>query len=237
MSTLGTIKICSIITLLLIMTLYLTLLFLYGATYTFCERDILEAFILMLGFSIAKICIIENLFTILLLTLTEGVILYGFIEINETYGCALERYSDLASFSWTLVITIMWIDSIFVTICGIIIGISNCYTSFKEARQARLNPFALANSYGMTENDRKKLLSKKFKFSDEKLEECSICLTAFGEGDEVIRLPSCDHPFHVSCLNNWVSKHATCPYCRSALGTKGDLRNETQQNLSVQSNS
>jgi hypothetical protein len=60
--------------------------------------------------------------------------------------------------------------------------------------------------------------------------ECSICLTeleggADGAEEEEVVL-ECNHRFHESCLDVWVSKcsqkrvSAACPYCRGALRKK-----------------
>ncbi|GFZ12258.1 RING/U-box superfamily protein [Actinidia rufa] len=59
------------------------------------------------------------------------------------------------------------------------------------------------------------------KCSDERdtsgaLQECSICLEGFLEGDELMCLP-CAHRFHSSCLDPWIRTCGDCPYCRSSI--------------------
>jgi hypothetical protein len=44
---------------------------------------------------------------------------------------------------------------------------------------------------------------------------CSICRCDFGKGDEVSRLPSCNHLFHADCISEWLSRSHTCPVCRA----------------------
>lgn len=44
---------------------------------------------------------------------------------------------------------------------------------------------------------------------------CSICLEEITE--DSVKTFECDHYFHLECLNQWVSKSATCPVCRTKL--------------------
>lgn len=44
--------------------------------------------------------------------------------------------------------------------------------------------------------------------------ECAICLTEYGEGDEIRVLPQCMHGFHVVCVDTWLDTHSSCPSCR-----------------------
>ena len=50
--------------------------------------------------------------------------------------------------------------------------------------------------------------------------QCSVCLTDFEIGDEIIRHPHCSHIFHPSCIRNWLELHDSCPICRTPL--RGD---------------
>lgn len=45
------------------------------------------------------------------------------------------------------------------------------------------------------------------------IQDCSICLETFTDGDELIRLP-CRHKFHSVCLDPWIRCCGDCPYCR-----------------------
>ncbi|KAH0451757.1 hypothetical protein IEQ34_019056 [Dendrobium chrysotoxum] len=47
--------------------------------------------------------------------------------------------------------------------------------------------------------------------------ECPICLVEFIEGEKVRALPSCNHIFHVRCIDIWLSSHPSCPICRHSL--------------------
>lgn len=41
--------------------------------------------------------------------------------------------------------------------------------------------------------------------------ECSIC---YENQDKIIRRLSCGHEFHLNCIDQWLAKKKTCPYCR-----------------------
>ncbi|XP_031110532.1 RING-H2 finger protein ATL63-like [Ipomoea triloba] len=45
--------------------------------------------------------------------------------------------------------------------------------------------------------------------------ECSICLSWFGNGDVVRKLPKCGHAFHAECIEMWLFSHSSCPFCRA----------------------
>jgi hypothetical protein len=43
--------------------------------------------------------------------------------------------------------------------------------------------------------------------------DCSICLENIDNGEK-IRVLQCGHIFHTGCVEPWVTKYFTCPYCR-----------------------
>lgn len=45
--------------------------------------------------------------------------------------------------------------------------------------------------------------------------ECAVCLSIFEEGEEVRKLPKCNHSFHVACIDMWLYSHSDCPLCRA----------------------
>ncbi|KAF5207691.1 Ring-h2 finger protein atl2 [Thalictrum thalictroides] len=50
--------------------------------------------------------------------------------------------------------------------------------------------------------------------------ECVICLSVFEENDIGRHLPSCNHAFHVQCIDKWLRSHSSCPICRAVVGSK-----------------
>ncbi|GLJ38573.1 hypothetical protein SUGI_0786420 [Cryptomeria japonica] len=49
---------------------------------------------------------------------------------------------------------------------------------------------------------------------------CSVCLCEFEENDKGKILPSCNHRFHVDCVDMWLYSHSTCPLCRASVEKK-----------------
>lgn len=46
--------------------------------------------------------------------------------------------------------------------------------------------------------------------------QCTICLTAFEEGEQVKQLPRCFHLYHPTCIDQWLRRNYTCPICRDS---------------------
>ncbi|RDX81113.1 E3 ubiquitin-protein ligase, partial [Mucuna pruriens] len=47
---------------------------------------------------------------------------------------------------------------------------------------------------------------------------CCICLAKYVDDDELRELP-CTHVFHVVCVDKWLKINASCPLCKSEVGT------------------
>lgn len=45
--------------------------------------------------------------------------------------------------------------------------------------------------------------------------ECAICLDTIDIKD--LEILKCTHKFHKECINSWIQKSPTCPYCREFL--------------------
>jgi len=56
---------------------------------------------------------------------------------------------------------------------------------------------------------------------------CSVCLQCFEYGQE-ISVTACKHTFHSACLQKWIHKSATCPYCRQDLEKKNPKEEESE---------
>uniref|UniRef100_A0A8C8YT38 RING-type domain-containing protein n=1 Tax=Prolemur simus TaxID=1328070 RepID=A0A8C8YT38_PROSS len=55
--------------------------------------------------------------------------------------------------------------------------------------------------------------------SEEEGPECGICFLEFACGDPIRRLP-CQHFYHLGCIDEWLTKSFTCPYCRGPAGAE-----------------
>ncbi|ESW22677.1 hypothetical protein PHAVU_005G172800 [Phaseolus vulgaris] len=47
---------------------------------------------------------------------------------------------------------------------------------------------------------------------------CCICLAKYADDDELRELP-CSHVFHVVCVDKWLKINASCPLCKTEVGT------------------
>jgi E3 ubiquitin-protein ligase ATL41 len=55
----------------------------------------------------------------------------------------------------------------------------------------------------------------EFAYSGGDGSQCSVCIGTLQAGEKVRRLPTCEHLYHVECIDMWLASHATCPLCRS----------------------
>ncbi|XP_027362918.1 RING-H2 finger protein ATL16-like [Abrus precatorius] len=52
---------------------------------------------------------------------------------------------------------------------------------------------------------------------DQSVYGCVVCLTEFKEQDVLKVLPSCNHAFHLDCIDIWLQTNSNCPLCRSSI--------------------
>jgi Ring finger domain len=45
---------------------------------------------------------------------------------------------------------------------------------------------------------------------------CGICLEDYGSGEE-LRVLNCKHHFHTKCIDNWLTRSKSCPYCKKVI--------------------
>ncbi|XP_010534988.1 PREDICTED: RING-H2 finger protein ATL60 [Tarenaya hassleriana] len=62
--------------------------------------------------------------------------------------------------------------------------------------------------------------------------ECAVCLSELLDGDKARLLPSCNHGFHVDCIDMWFQSHSTCPLCRNTVGSVGRIAEYGDEGLS-----
>ncbi|GER26419.1 RING/U-box superfamily protein [Striga asiatica] len=55
--------------------------------------------------------------------------------------------------------------------------------------------------------------------------QCTICLSEYQDKEVLRIMPKCGHSFHISCIDVWLRKHATCPVCRLSLQDSDERKN------------
>lgn len=56
--------------------------------------------------------------------------------------------------------------------------------------------------------------SKMGNNENKKLHKCVVCLNEFQDLDTLRVLPTCDHGFHLHCIDVWLRNNPNCPICR-----------------------
>ncbi|KAH0735868.1 probable inactive protein kinase DDB_G0270444 [Solanum tuberosum] len=52
--------------------------------------------------------------------------------------------------------------------------------------------------------------------NDEEQEACAICLLEYKDEDNIGTL-QCGHEFHAECINKWLQRKKSCPFCRASV--------------------
>lgn len=63
--------------------------------------------------------------------------------------------------------------------------------------------------------------------------QCAICLSSY-ESTEKIRYLPCKHHFHSTCIDEWLLKNKTCPFCKRAIDDKGAAATATSTTTTTQ---
>lgn len=65
--------------------------------------------------------------------------------------------------------------------------------------------------------------------------QCSICLGEYKDKEKLRILATCNHNFHVTCIDLWLQKRSTCPVCRlSVHNSSEEHMTHGTANLSMQ---
>ncbi|GAB2280449.1 hypothetical protein Dimus_015080 [Dionaea muscipula] len=71
---------------------------------------------------------------------------------------------------------------------------------------------------GMTTEELKRLPCLEYKAGEKGFSspiDCAVCLESFKVGDKCRLLPTCQHCFHVQCIDVWLRETPFCPVCRT----------------------
>jgi len=113
-------------------------------------------------------------------------------------------------YSYCIAILIMMYTSLMFP-CFVLIMLCLCAPVLMYAFQR----FAIG-SEAATEVELNDLPTEVFEPDNEEDEEemCSVCITEYEQGDQVMRLP-CGHRFHQDCIISWLRIKRICPLCRN----------------------
>ncbi|KAJ0258359.1 hypothetical protein HA466_0071630 [Hirschfeldia incana] len=59
--------------------------------------------------------------------------------------------------------------------------------------------------------------------------ECAVCLTLLEKKETARMLPNCNHVFHVTCVDTWLTTCSTCPICRTEVEPSQRLEPEPRE--------
>ncbi|KAL6999291.1 RING-type E3 ubiquitin transferase [Sarracenia purpurea var. burkii] len=92
--------------------------------------------------------------------------------------------------------------------------ISGVEESFSESSDI----FETNEIEGLAQDSIKRLPKCKFSLTKTNGERhginCIVCLEDFRSGELTRMLPSCEHRFHLQCIDEWLTRHSSCPVCR-----------------------
>ena len=106
---------------------------------------------------------------------------------------------------------------ILLIVVAISVALLICYFILRLCKSHNIDSNSeLDNQIGNIELNRVQInLFPISRFSEHEMySECSICLDAFADRDEIIILPVCRHIYHTHCITSWFTSHSHCPLCR-----------------------
>jgi len=57
--------------------------------------------------------------------------------------------------------------------------------------------------------------------------QCRLCLQYFKQGEDLMKIPLCEHIFHINCLKKWLMDFQKCPVCESNIICLPDKQNNS----------
>ncbi|KAG4140908.1 hypothetical protein ERO13_D06G046600v2 [Gossypium hirsutum] len=51
------------------------------------------------------------------------------------------------------------------------------------------------------------------------IDRCVICQVEYEEGEGVVALPNCEHPYHSECITKWLQVKKICPICSTEISS------------------
>ncbi|KAI4344578.1 hypothetical protein L6164_011786 [Bauhinia variegata] len=113
------------------------------------------------------------------------------------------------------------------------IVVKRCSRRQMQSRASGSNRMAVEVATSRSFDSSNRTLLSSFKYKKEQQHggdgvaadyECPVCLSVFEEGEQVTKLPRCNHSFHSPCISMWLYSHFDCPICRTPVGPFGARR-------------
>ncbi|XP_005227892.1 E3 ubiquitin-protein ligase RNF128 isoform X2 [Bos mutus] len=175
--------------------------------------------------------------TKILQSIQRGIQVTMVIEVGKKHGPWVNHYS------------IFFVSVSFFIITAATVG----YFIFYSARRLR-NARAQSRKQRQLKADAKKAIGRlqlrTLKQGDKEIgpdgDSCAVCIELYKPND-LVRILTCNHVFHKTCVDPWLLEHRTCPMCKcdilKALGIEVDVEdgsvslqvpvsNETSSNAS-----
>nr|XP_056715538.1 E3 ubiquitin-protein ligase RNF128 [Euleptes europaea] len=154
--------------------------------------------------------------------MTEGFQVTMVIEVGKKHGSWMNSYS------------IFFVSVSFFIVTAATVG----YFIFYSARRLRLAR-AQNRRQRQLKADAKKAIGRlqlrTLKQGDKETgpdgDSCAVCIEVYKPND-VVRILTCNHLFHKSCIDPWLLEHRTCPMCKcdilKALGIEVDIEDRVE---------
>lgn len=151
----------------------------------------------------------------------DGISVSMMIEVGKQHG------------TWTNQYSVFFVSISFFVVTAATVG----YFIFYSARRWRAAR-ALTRRQKQLKNEAKKVINqlevRTLKGGDKETEAdadtCAVCIEPYKPGD-VVRILTCSHIFHKTCIDPWLLEHRTCPMCKcdilKALGIELDEEKDT----------
>lgn len=155
--------------------------------------------------------------TKILQSIQKGIQVTMVIEVGKKHGPWVNHYS------------IFFVSVSFFIITAATVG----YFIFYSARRLR-NARAQSRKQRQLKADAKKAIGRlqlrTLKQGDKEIgpdgDSCAVCIELYKPND-VVRILTCNHIFHKTCVDPWLLEHRTCPMCKcdilKALGIEVDV--------------
>ncbi|NP_001241690.1 E3 ubiquitin-protein ligase RNF128 isoform 2 [Mus musculus] len=155
--------------------------------------------------------------TKILQSIQRGIQVTMVIEVGKKHGPWVNHYS------------IFFVSVSFFIITAATVG----YFIFYSARRLR-NARAQSRKQRQLKADAKKAIGKlqlrTLKQGDKEIgpdgDSCAVCIELYKPND-LVRILTCNHIFHKTCVDPWLLEHRTCPMCKcdilKALGIEVDV--------------